>query len=317
MGVDSVSLEEACKNRNWSKFNQEKIMFNNHQKVYKVSPSTKKMSEWFGWTCGNKVHCSWGEVDGKFQTKTYEATPKNVGRANATTDIEQAQIELQAMYQAQLDNKHYKLSQIDAIESSEVCRIPRKVVNYKDRKDSMPEVMLTQTKFNGSRACVIEGQLFSKIGRYEDIKVTHLREAVEQLHEHGQATFDSEVYAHGLSLQRIRSAWLKPVKTSKEIIKIAKDKAKKRGDEIVTPDGKVELNDAIRYLGYNPNEDAPKLMFYVFDIPTDSDTPFKDRIKDLEDLEDLVDGMRGSTPCFLYCVPYLNTQSGGTVEAKR
>ncbi len=291
-------------------------MFTQRQELFKVSPSTKKMQVWKAWTCLNKVHCQWGELNGKLQVSTYEAEPKNTGRSNATTAVEQAQVELQAMYQAQLDNKHYKLSQIEAIESSEVCRIPRKVTNYKDRKDKMPEVLLTQTKFNGSRACVIDGQLFSKIGRHEEIKVTHLRDAVKELHAIGCATFDAEVYAHGLSLQRIRSAWLKPVKTSKEIIKIAKDKAKKRNEVILTPDGNVELKDAIDYLGYNPNDDALQLKFYVFDIPTDRDTPFTERIEDLAKLEELTDCLRGSTSCFKFVYPTLTKNQQERLELR-
>lgn len=259
--------------------------FEQRQPLYKVSPSTSKMQVWSGWTLGSVVLCEWGVLGGKMQTKEYTASPKNVGKVSETCAEEQALIELEAMYQSQCDNKHYKTSEIEAIEASEVCRIPRKVTNYKDRYNKMSDILLTSVKKDGSRACVIDGNLYSKIGRHEEIKVTHLREAVEQLQQQGVSVFDAEVFAEGLSLQRIRSAWLKPVKTSKEIIKIAKDRAKKKCEDIPTPDGKVELNDAISYLGYNPNEDAPKLKFFVFDIPDDTGKIMHERVNDMIDFE--------------------------------
>ena len=250
----------------------------NKQELYKVSQSTGKLQVWKGWTEGVEVFCEWGEVGGKMQQKVYTAEPKNTGRSNETTATQQANLELAAMYQSQMDNSHYKLSQIDAIESSETCRVPRKITNYKDRHDKMSDTLLTSLKLNGSRACVIEGKLYSKVGRQEDIKVDHLREAVEQL---GTVNMDCEVYAHGLSLQRIRSAWLKPVKTDKEIIKIANERSGKKGIA-----GKFKkLSDAVEYLGYNPNEDAPKLKLFVFDIPTDTDADFDNRVVWMEKLD--------------------------------
>lgn len=257
------------------------MYFENKQELYKVSESTKKMQVWKGWTEGSEVFCEWGELGGKMQQKVYTANPKNIGRSNETSANQQAKIELDAMYQSQMDNKHYKLSQIDAIESSQVCRIPRKITNYKDRFNKMANTLLTSVKLNGSRACVVDGLLYSKIGRQEEIKVDHLREAVNKL---GNINFDAEVYAHGLSLQRIRSAWLKPVKTDKEIIKIANDRSKKNKSDVKFK----TLPQALEYLEYNPNEDAPKLKFHVFDIPDDTDKPFKDRLEDLYYLQSVV-----------------------------
>ena len=255
--------------------------FENKQEIYKVSESTKKMQVWKGWTEGNDVFCEWGELGGKMQQKVYTAEPKNIGRSNETSSTQQAKIELAAMYQSQMDNRHYKLSQINAIESSEVCRIPRKITNYKDRFDKMSDTLLTSVKLNGSRACVVDGLLYSKIGRHEEIKVDHLREAVDKL---GNVNFDAEIYACGLSLQRIRSAWLKPVKTNKEIIKIANDRAKKKKSEIKFK----TLSQAVSYLGYSPNEDASKLKFHVFDIPDDTGKTFKERLEDLHYLQSVV-----------------------------
>lgn len=264
--------------------------FEQHQKLYKVSPSTGKTQVWFGWTLKDKVHCSYGELGGKLQVNTYSAFPKNESRSNATTAEEQAKVELEAMYQSQITNKHYKTTVEEAIEANKVCRIPRKITNYKDRFSKMSKTLLSSRKKNGSRGCAVEGVLYSKIGRPEDVKVSHLKAVLEELGE--EATFDSEVYAEGLSLQRIRSAFLKPVKTDKEIIKIAKDRAKSLGQEVPTNKGKVELSDAIKYLGYNPNDDQYKLKFWVFDIPTDSLATYEERVEWINQFEEMINNKK-------------------------
>lgn len=266
------------------------------QKLYKVSVSTGKTQVWFGWVDGDTVKCSYGELEGKLQINEYQASAKNLGRSNETPSEQQALIELEAMYQNQVDNKHYKLTEEEAKVSASVCREPRKITNYKDRYNKMSTKLLTSVKKNGSRGCVLEGNFYSKIGRPEDIKVKHLKEAVDTLGT--EATFDSEIYAEGLSLQRIRSAWLKPVKTDKEIIKIANDLAKKRGFT-----SKVSsTHAAVKYLGYNPNEDAGKLKFFVFDIPDNTNKKFSERANDIDLFFEKVD-THGLGGCFEFLQP--------------
>lgn len=263
--------------------------YNNHQELYKVSVSTGKMQVWEGWTVKGEVFCSYGQLGGKMQSQNYFAKGKNIGRSNETSDVEQASVELQAMYEDAISNKHYRTTQEEAEAVAKANLQPRKVTNYKDRYDKMSESLLSSVKENGSRACVLNGQLYSKIGRPEDIKVEHLKAAVDKLYSLGLATFDAEVFAFGLPLQRIRSAWLKPVKTDKEIIKIAKDRAKKKGESFTSK----LVEDAIGYLGYNPNEDAPKLKFHIFDIPDTTGKPFTERVVDMETLQLKVTGLIG------------------------
>ncbi|AHK11133.1 DNA ligase [Shewanella sp. phage 1/4] len=260
-------------------------MFEQKQELYKVSQSTGKTQVWSGWTEDEKVFCSWGDIGGKMQIKEYSASGKNQGRSNETSDNMQAVIELVAMYKAQIDNKHYKLSQQEAMSASEVCLEPRKVQNYKDHSHKLPNTCISTVKYNGSRACIIDGVLRSKIGRVENINVPHIKNAVEVLNDLDLANMDCEVYAHGLPLQRIRSAWLKPSKTNKEIIKIANERAKKVGD-IVKFSNCIS---AVEYLGYNPNEDAPKLKLFVFDIPVMDKTEYNIRLEAVKDLQHKLD----------------------------
>ncbi len=268
------------------------------KQLYKVSQATGKVQTWLAYVDGSEVHVNFGQLGGKITPSVYTAEPKSIGQSNETTAEEQAQVELIALYESQRVNKHYTDTQEEAFVKYHDCKEPRKITNYKDRFDKMPEVLLTSVKKNGSRACVIGGQLYSKIGRPEDIKVEHLRKAVETL---GDVDFDCEVYAgEGISLQRVRSAWLKPVKTEKEIIKIAKERAKALGnkDKFLTEEG------AVLFLGYHPNEDAPKLKFYVFDIPTKGKAEFQDRVVWMEQLEYIVNRDEVDS-CFEFLYPKL------------
>ncbi|AUR89197.1 nucleic acid-binding, OB-fold protein [Vibrio phage 1.121.O._10N.286.46.C4] len=258
-----------------------------NQELYKVSVSTGKMQVWSGCTVGAEIHTTFGQLGGKMQTQITVATPKNVGRSNETTAEEQANLELMADYKAQVDNKHYRTTKDLAREFAESNREPRKILDYKKGFCKMSDTLYSSKKFNGSRACVLNGDYLSKIGKVEEIKVEHLKSAIDKLQiATGGVYFDAEVYAHGLSLQRIRSAFLKPVKTEKEIIKIAKDRLKSRGK--VEESKKMKfIEQAIDYLGYNPNEDAGKLKLYVFDIPV-LGVPFVDRLEKMRTLEDVV-----------------------------
>ena len=256
------------------------------KRLYKVSMSTKKMQVWACTAQGDEVVTCYGQVSGKIQENRYTAEAKNIGRANETTPEEQAQLEVEASYRDQITNKHYCTTTTEARQHADNNREPRKILDYKKGFKKMSKKLLTSRKFNGSRACVMGGKYYSKIGRVEEIKVDHLREAIEKLNTVVQVDFDAELYAHGLPLQRIRSAFLKPVKTDKEILNIAKDRLKALGrkDEM---EGMKTFQQAVDFLGYNPNEDAPQLGFYVFDIPMLGVT-YEDRLEEMHLLEDTV-----------------------------
>lgn len=251
--------------------------------LYKVSVSTNEVQIWEAWTEGNRVFSRYGQQGGKLQTKSIECEPKNIGRSNETTANEQAIKEMEAMYKDQIDNKHYRNTLEEAKDLHQNNRVPMKVSNYKDRYSKMSPTLSTSIKKNGSRGCCLQGQMFSKVGRPEDVKVPHLKAVIEELGE--LATFDSEVFAEGLSLQRIRSAWLKPYKTDKEVISLAKNRIKKLGQDVEI----ISYEDALDYLGYNPNDDAPLLKFHIFDIPlADGKTTFEERVEKMREFELLI-----------------------------
>ena len=263
--------------------------------LYKID-NKDKVRVWSAWNEGSAVVTSHGVLGGKLQQPYYEAEPKNEGKINATTATEQAVLEVLAMYVDQQDNKHYRTSIEGAQEVKNANRIPRKILNYKDGFHKLPDRCITSIKLNGSRACIIDGQLYSKIGRPEDIKVKHLRKGVERLHELGLANVDCEVYAYGLPLQRIRSAWLKPVRTDKEVCDVANKRFNLKGSD------RIKISQiAISKLGYDPNQDAQKLKFHIFDEPMNSDMGYEMRILNLECLEDTIKSEPLLQNCFEMC----------------
>lgn len=234
--------------------------------LYKYS-SKMKLQVWSCYTEGADVITKHGEFYSEnMQLSKVTAVPKNIGKVNETTAEEQALIECVAAYKGQRTNKHYRDTVEEAQEVVAACRIPRKLHNYKDHGYKIKYPAYVSIKMNGSRACVIEGDLYSKIGRLEEVKVTHIKQALEKLNSLSPCFLDSEVYAHGVSLQRIRSAWLKPYRTDKEKIKLQAKLA-------------VEGRES-----YDPDKDTQALQLHVFDIPVES-VPFKVRIEKMKTLE--------------------------------
>lgn len=237
--------------------------------LYKVSRATKAIQTWAAYADGSEIVVEYGQLGGAITEQRTQAEAKNVGKANETSPEVQAFIEVKALYKSQKENSHY----FDTIEEAQADLengfIPQKIHNYKDYGHKLPKVLLSSVKVNGSRACIWKGQMLSKIGRPETVKVPQIAKAIECLADHNIFDYDCEIYAHGLSLQRIRSAILKPLRTDKEIVKMQKDQAKFIGEKYIA--GKD-------YLGYNPNDDAPQLKLWMFDIPTKEKTPFKERL---------------------------------------
>lgn len=266
------------------------------KKMYKVSQSTGKVQVWYAYTYQSSVVVHHGQLDGKLQEQRYVAEAKNQGRSNATTAEEQAIVEVEALYEDRYSNKHYRETIEEAEALANDCKEPRKIQNYKDHYNKLPNRCISSIKLNGSRACIIDGQLYSKIGKPEEIKVDLLRKGVERLHELGLADIDCEVYGHGLSLQRIRSAWLKPVRTDKEVCGVANKRFNLKGKDRIT-----SLEEAVDKLGYNPNHDAQRLKLHIFDEPMNSDLGYEKRLLRLVQVEEAVNSEPLLQNCFEFC----------------
>lgn len=245
--------------------------------LYKID-NKDKVRVWKAWSEGDKVIVEHGTLDGKLQQSVYTAEAKNIGKVNESTGTEQAAIEVKALYDDQMTNQHYRKSIEEAQEVKNANLIPRKILNYKDGWKKLPDTCITSVKLNGSRACIINGQLYSKIGRPEEVKHKRIDQGIKRLVELGVENIDCEVYAHGIPLQRIRSAWLKPYKTGKEICEVANKRFGLKGKERIS-----DSYGAVDKLGYNPNGDAAKLKLYIFDVPDVTLGGYQERIQYIED----------------------------------
>lgn len=218
--------------------------------MYKVSQSTKKMQVWLAYTDGAEVIVEYGEVGGKIQDSRFIAEPKNTGKANETTAEDQALKEVEALYVAQEKNKHYRPSQAEAVLAAKNCNVPMHLHNYKNHPAKIIFPTWMQRKMDGSRACILETKMYSKIGLEEEIQIARIREALDFIGHLGEPVgrnIDAEAYIHGKSLQAIRSAWTKV------------------------------------------NEDSDLIKLYVFEMPFEEIT-FEGRMELMHELEELIKG---------------------------
>ena len=117
-----------------------------HETLYHKS-KTDAIVQWDIWTEGAVICTKYGQIGGKMQTARKTATPKNVGRANATTAEEQAILEAKAMHKKRLDAK-YSLTIEDA--KKEVF-LPMLAGSFDKRKDKVVYPVDVQPKLDGVR----------------------------------------------------------------------------------------------------------------------------------------------------------------------
>jgi intein/homing endonuclease len=112
--------------------------------------TTGKILEWFVEQEGGKYRVISGQQDGKKVVSEWSlASPKNVGKANETTDVEQATIEIEALYTKKKKQKYKdKVEDID-VQTYFKPMLAKKYVDYKDKINVFDGNWLAQLKFNG------------------------------------------------------------------------------------------------------------------------------------------------------------------------
>lgn len=159
---------------------------------------------WRVWTEGPDIVTEYGQVDGEKQIARKTATPKNVGRSNATTAEEQATLEATAMHKKKMDHK-YSLT----VKEAQAERVlPMLAKSFDDRKNKLKYPVFTQPKLDGVRAFAYwndDGQLeiISRKGENwrADGAIEHIARFLENLLPHNQA-YDGEIYKHGATFQQ-------------------------------------------------------------------------------------------------------------------
>lgn len=159
---------------------------------------------WRVWTEGATIVTEYGLIDGEKQIARKVATPKNVGRSNATTSEEQAIFEAKAMWQNRRDRKY---SETVADAQEELIR-PMLALDFEKRKDKgLAYPAFIQPKLDGVRALAYWAddrlELISRSGKsWRDIgTVEHIASALERTMPRDML-FDGEIYTHGETFQQ-------------------------------------------------------------------------------------------------------------------
>lgn len=160
-----------------------KLNTNNKILVYKIEKSV------------NSYVVTWGQIDGKLQSKHVKVTPKNIGKANETTLEEQILFEMEALYTKLIKEKGY-CTHIDTHNKSYRVMLAQK---YDNKYVKFP--CYVQPKLDGVRAGFVNGKLMSRLNT-EITTVPHINEILIQ---NKLDNLDGELFWPGHSFQELIS----------------------------------------------------------------------------------------------------------------
>jgi len=163
---------------------------------------TDAIVQWDIWTEGADIVTRYGQIDGKMQTARKTATPKNVGRANATDADEQAILEATAMHKKRLDGKY----SLTIKECKKEVFLPMLAGSFDKRKDKVTYPVDVQPKLDGVRCLAYwDGdsvKLMSRGGKQWNC-CDHIVEALNRIGMPKGMVLDGELYIHGSTFQDI------------------------------------------------------------------------------------------------------------------
>jgi DNA ligase-1 len=162
------------------------------QTIYKKT-KTGATQEWSIEVEGNKYRTHSGQVGGVISTNEWTVCfGKNVGRANATTDDEQALAEAVAKRTKKLESGYFE--DINNINEQQYFE-PMLASKWEDSKDKITYPIFSQPKLDGIRCIVTKNGMFSRNGK-PIISAPHIFESLKPLFEtNPQLIFDGELYA--------------------------------------------------------------------------------------------------------------------------
>jgi DNA ligase-1 len=160
--------------------------------IYKATKGGK-VQEWTIEVVKNRYRTISGQTDGKKVISEWtEVYGKNVGRANGTTDNEQALKEAEAKRTNKLERGYFE--NIKHINKKQYFE-PMLAGKWEDRKDKIEYPIYSQPKLDGIRCIVTKYGMFSRNGK-EIISAPHIRKALDKLFKHEPHTIlDGELYA--------------------------------------------------------------------------------------------------------------------------
>jgi DNA ligase-1 len=164
-------------------------------KLDTIYKSTKggKVQEWTIEVVGNKYRTISGQTDGKKVVSEWTMCyGKNEGKANATTDKEQAMKEAEAKRKLKLEKDYSET--LKGIKTKRHFE-PMLAAKWEDCKDKITYPIASQAKLDGIRCIVTKDGMWSRNGK-PIISAPHIRESLEGLFKkHPDLIFDGELYA--------------------------------------------------------------------------------------------------------------------------
>jgi len=167
---------------------------------------------------GDTYTRTWGQLDGKQQTKATTASPKNIGRANETTAEEQAIIEAKAVWV-----KKQKANYSTSIAAPVVIELPMKVNVYQKHKKKVVFPCYISPKLNGVNAEYRLDRtgtlsLLSRGGEQYPIPSHQIEGVMATMAAMGVTRLNGEMYSHGQHLQDIMAATKKHNELTKDLV---------------------------------------------------------------------------------------------------
>ncbi len=162
------------------------------QKIYKKT-KTGATQEWTIEVVGNKYRTHSGQVGGAITTNEWTVVyGKNVGKANGTTDEEQALKEAEAKRTKKLESGYFEdVNNIDTKQYFE----PMLAAKWEDYKDKIQYPIYSQPKLDGIRCIVTKDGMFSRNGK-PILSAPHIFESLQPLFdETPDLILDGELYA--------------------------------------------------------------------------------------------------------------------------
>lgn len=163
--------------------------------LYKKA-ATGKTVIWYTERDGAKYRSISGQIDGKLITGAWTtAKPKNVGKANETTPIEQAVSEVDSKYEKKIASGYFE-------NESEVNQIkfvkPMLAIKYEDSKIKFWDNLYVSPKYDGVRCIVSKSAMMSRAGK-PILGAPHILEFLEGFFkENPDVILDGELYNHEL-----------------------------------------------------------------------------------------------------------------------
>jgi DNA ligase-1 len=163
---------------------------------------------------GNIILITHGKEGGKLQTKEESVYGKNLGRANETSDSQQAEFEAESRYKKQLD-KGYREDKADL---EELPLLPMLAADYHKQGHRIKYPCWASPKLDGVRSLAYwKGDkvvLLSRGGK--EYSVPHLQEELSRLLPKN-LILDGEIFIYGKYLEEITSAVKKPNELTPEL----------------------------------------------------------------------------------------------------